>query len=265
MSRDRLNDIIARRKLHQQKKNVPIQPKIEASFQQLLIDEPEERVVEKVVEKPKKAAVVEERKPEERKKVVVEERRSEDDLEEEIYLEEPEVVQQAEVSLKKGRGRPAGIIKSSRDASAPVEEKESPLLPKQSLIRLIKSSGIQHISADVVDTSIEILQNIIESSISANKVSTAETINNLIIKDFGDDKHLPEEAVLPAATFQRFVNSFYLLQNSSIKRDAFFLLHLYCEAYLVKMIKAADIVASNNKRSRIQGADLTVAFHIYNM
>ena len=253
MSRDRLNDIIARRKLHQQKKNTTVPPKVEASFQQLLLDEPVEKVVEKVVEKPRRVV-------EERKKVV------EDNPEEEVYLEESEVSQQAEVVPKKGRGRPAGILKASRDGSAaPVEEKESPLLPKQSLLRLIKSSGIQHISADVVDTSIEVLQNIIESSIVANKVSTTETINQLIFRDFGGDEHLPEEAILPAATFQRFVNTFYQLQNSSIKRDAFFLLHLYCEAYLVKMIKAADIVASNNKRSRLQGADLTVAYHIYNM
>ena len=252
MSRDRLNDIIARRKLHQQKKNTTVPPKVEASFQQLLLDEPVEKVVEKVVEKPRRVV-------EERKKVV------EDNPEEEVYLEESEVSQQAEVAPKKGRGRPAGILKASRDGAAAPEEKESPLLPKQSLLRLIKSSGIQHISADVVDTSIEVLQNIIESSIVANKVSTTETINQLILKDFGGDEHLPEEAILPAATFQRFVNTFYQLQNSSIKRDAFFLLHLYCEAYLVKMIKAADIVASNNKRSRLQGADLTVAYHIYNM
>jgi histone H3/H4 len=167
---------------------------------------------------------------------------------------------EVEIEVKKVRGRPAGT-----KSIAPKVEKEELVLPKQSLIRLIKSTGLQHLSADVIEASIEILQSIVETTIIPGGSVTTDVINKHIEKHFATEKDLPEETFLSAPIFQKFVLSFYTPKSATIKRDAFFLLHLYSEAYLLKMIQAADIIASSSKRARIQGADLTVAYHIYNL
>ena len=71
--------------------------------------------------------------------------------------------------------------------------------------------------------------------------------------------------MISPTTFDRFARAVFDTKGIVMKRDACYLFHLYCEAYLTKMIKAADLVASASKRSRVQGSDLTIAYHIYNM
>ena len=246
MSRERLNDIIARRKIYQEKKitkpKAAPTPKTVVTTNDELFDfedEPVQQVVKRA-QPPIVPPVV----------VVPPALLPEEALTEELEVEE----------VKKVRGRPAGA-----KSIAPKVEKEELLLPKQSLIRLIKSTGLQHLSADVIEASIEILQSIVENTIIPGGSVTTDVINKHIEKHFASEKDLPEETFLTAPVFQKFVLSFYTPKSATIKRDAFFLLHLYSEAYLLKMISAADIIASSSKRARIQGADLTVAYHIYNL
>jgi len=140
------------------------------------------------------------------------------------------------------------------------------ILPKQSLMRLVRSSGIQSASSDIIEVTKEVLENVIVDAIKGRRQLINDDVNDLVDTVFKEgDQELPQDASIPQASFERFLRVICAREGCNYKRDVIYIFQLYCEAYLIKMIKAADLVAGSGKRSRVQGSDLTIAYHIYNL
>jgi len=183
----------------------------------------------------------------------------EEHTESDEYSEEEEDLGQNEKQRK--RGRPPG---SKNRATI---EKEQEGLPRASIIRLVKTLNLQSITKDLIDACVEIIENCVQETKVDNKTLTYNDIHAIILRDFKDaENELPEETQISAPAFTRFVTPILKKSNCGMKRDAFFLFHLYCEAFLLKMLKAAEVIATvSGKRTRVQGTDLSVAYHVYNL
>ena len=180
--------------------------------------------------------------------------------------EEEEEIQEVPRETKPARVKPASHKTVAAAAAANNEPAGS--IPKALLVRLIKSSGVQGICSDVIDTSKEIIENIIQDTIKnagITGVFKSSHVNEMIEKNFKEgDAALPEDITISPQIFDAFIRPHFVKANISYKRDASYIFQLYCEAYLIKMLRAADMVAGSAKRSRIQGSDLTVAYYIFN-
>jgi histone H3/H4 len=163
--------------------------------------------------------------------------------------------------------------REARDEEAELREEESQdanevsanALPRAALSRLLKTSGFGF-SSTVMEAAIEILQEIVNECIRDKSITTGDDINRLVSKHFpnGEDD-LPEKVVLNESQFSKFVNPLFQARKATCKRDAFYMLHLFCEGFILKMMRAADMVAGNSRRSLIQANDLTIAYNIYSM
>jgi len=85
------------------------------------------------------------------------------------------------------------------------------------------------------------------------------------LDEWDGEDDLPEDVVIPHPTFVSIAKAIFAAKNGGFRRDAIILLHLYVEAYVIKMVRAADMIAATNKRSRCQGVDLQLAFAIHNL
>lgn len=150
---------------------------------------------------------------------------------------------------------------SSEDAV----EASTNALPRASLTKLLKTAGFGF-SQTVLEAAIEIMQEIVGECIRDRSVTTSEDVNRLVGKHFAHgEEDLPEKTVLSESYFSKFVNPLFQARGATCKRDAFFMLHLFCEGFILKMMRAADMVAGNSRRSLIQANDLTIAYNIYSM
>ena len=196
-------------------------------------------------------------------------RRQAQEEEEELYDDDDQQEQSREPSppapvASKKRGAPARQPRSEEPEPATILD----LLPRQSIARLIKSTGVAGAgSMDMIEATREILQEVVQDSVKNVNAINGELVGRLIESHFASEADLPEDVCIAPTAFDRFVRAIIAEQDHPIafKREASYIFHLFCEGYLIKMIKGADLVASSSKRSRIQGGDLTVAYHIYNM
>ena len=154
-----------------------------------------------------------------------------------------------------------------QQAQEVLETPMNELISRQALIRLARSSEIAGgLTNDFIDACQEVLQMLIEDLIQGVDIIRADRVNDFINKNFHNgEQDLPMNTVISPASFDRFLRSICQKASVGFKRDASYLLQLYCEGMIMKLTKAADLVATSGKRSRIQGSDLTVAYHIYNM
>lgn len=186
-------------------------------------------------------------------------------------VETPLPPPQASQKVEKTRGArtkaPASRKREEEQTPVEVDENaEEGRLPKRSMMLLLKSTGVQSIATDVFLTAEEILEDIIVQVLSQSPVVSGSNVHELINQHFKNgDNDLPENTIIPSSKFNRFLQPLLEKYQAAFKRDGGYLFHLFCEAYLCKMMQAADLIASSHKRSRVQGADLTVAYHIYNM
>ncbi|NCY26195.1 MAG: hypothetical protein EBX37_15545, partial [Alphaproteobacteria bacterium] len=136
------------------------------------------------------------------------------------------------------------------------------MLPKQSLAKLVKSITTQSMGSDIIDTCREVLDLVISNAINNQPVLNVNLVASLIQSDFKDgDAELQQDVTINPTIFDRFVRAICEKHQVQIKRDAVYVFQLYCETYLLKMVKAADLVAGCARRARIQGSDLTIAYH----
>ena len=118
----------------------------------------------------------------------------------------------------------------------------------------------------MVETVRELIDTIINECVKDNGMLTNNDVYGMVQARFkGGEDDLPEDVVIPHPTFVSIAKAIFAAKNGGFRRDAIILLHLYVEAYVIKMVRAADMIAATNKRSRCQGVDLQLAFAIHNL
>lgn len=205
-----------------------------------------------------------------------------DNVYEQRREERNEAVSEPQHLLKRPRGRPPSSSKPKdarderepRQAKEPKEAKE--VISQEPKLRgmtsLLKHSGVGGSTGpEVISASHQICEEIIENALDLIKAFgkefiTGEHVMNIINKHFNEgEKDLIEESFISPQSFNQMLASKLTKINYKIKRDAVYILQLYTESYLLKLISAADLIASSSKRARINATDLSIAFHIRNL
>lgn len=170
---------------------------------------------------------------------------------------------------RKGRkGRSAAGADGGEDGD---EAEDFHHLPRSTLLRLSRSCGVTHVSTDVVPAIRELMGMMVSSilndiSKSSNNVLQTSYINQLINNKFKDGEGiLSDDTFISNSAFGRFVAPMFQKSQTVVKKDALILLQFYCEAYVMKLVQAGDMIASSGRRARVQGSDITIAYEIHNL
>ena len=293
-SREQLNDVLARKREKKQMNQKTSRKKLIDEDTLEEVERPKERQKEKQEEKYQEERQIERVKDKHQEERQVErlrekqEERYVDDFEEYKENEEEEYeedkrkknkeVVKKQVQYDEDIETPRNKVKDdkvqlsqSRDRGRPKVNKEEMVgkeaINKQMFIRLLRQSKIQSISGDVIDAIKEVMIDILVDVCKYCKESiTNDKLRNYMLFYLkNEEEELPEEITLPQINFERFCKAICEENQTVIKRDSIYLLQLFTEAIIIKVLSAADMVAGASKRSRVNGTDLLVAFSIYTL
>jgi histone H3/H4 len=155
------------------------------------------------------------------------------------------------------------VVRSSR-------KNEEDQLSKPSLLRLIKTAGLTTATGELVDTLkllVSELGTYMIERISKDGTSiTADNIRKQIILFFKDyHADVDQEMTLHPQGFEKLIRPYLEEHKCVIKRDVMYYFQLFIEACLVRILQSSDMISEANKRSRVSGRDLLVAFSIFTM
>ncbi len=84
---------------------------------------------------------------------------------------------------------------------------------------------------------------------------------SLFIED--DDKEMVDELTLPSKDIENAINNISDRYNVKIKKDVVYLVHMFLESILVKVITGAKLINDMSKTKRISGKELRTSYKIY--
>ena len=162
------------------------------------------------------------------------------------------------------------VVKQSR-ASAPRETIDrGETVPRQSIIRLIRSSQLNSAGAELVDAVkeliVEFTKTIFESTVDQQRIISASNLHKYMATFVpNEDKDLNNDVVISPVHFERLIRPIVEENKYVVKRDTFFLLHLFVETVMIKVLQGSDMVADAAKRQRVSAKDVLVSYSIYMM
>ena len=143
-------------------------------------------------------------------------------------------------------------------------------IPKKHILQIIKSKGVDSISADCVDEIKDILQDftthMFELFSEGDKIVIAERDDiksyiSLFIED--EDKEMVDELILSPKDIERAVMDIAEGYNVRIKKDVVYIVHTFLESILAKVIIGAKMINDMSKTKRISGKELKTSYKIY--
>jgi hypothetical protein len=143
-------------------------------------------------------------------------------------------------------------------------------LPKRYILQTIKNRDVDTISADCVDEIKDILQNftshMFELFSEGDKVVIAERDDvkayiGLFIED--EDKEMVNDIILPSKDIELAINNISDIYNVKIKKDVIYLVHMFLESILAKVIDGAKLINEMCKTKRLSGKEIKTAYKIY--
>jgi hypothetical protein len=168
----------------------------------------------------------------------------------------------------------------SRQLQTPVVEQpqmveQEKLDGKSMWVKLIKKSQCTALSSDVIegckDLIHEIIREMCEYLVSNGSNSlTVDMIHKYIsvhFKKLQIDSQVTENAdlVFPQSNFYKFILPILNENKVVIKPEYLFVLQMYIEYIIVKILNGAEFVKDGAKRKRVIATDLLVAYQIYTM
>ncbi len=143
-------------------------------------------------------------------------------------------------------------------------------LPKRYILQTIKNRDVDTISADCVDEIKDILQDftshMFELFSEGDKVVIAERDDvrayiGLFIED--EDKEMVNDLILPSKDIELAINNISDTYNVKIKKDVIYLVHMFLESILAKVIDGAKLINEMCKTKRLSGKEIKTAYKIY--
>ena len=143
-------------------------------------------------------------------------------------------------------------------------------LPKKYILQSIKNRDVDTISADCVDEIKDILQDftshMFELFSEGDKVVIAERDDvkayiGLFIED--EDKEMVNDLILPSKDIELAINNISDIYNVKIKKDVIYIVHMFLESILVKVIDGAKLINEMCKTKRLSGKEVKTAYKIY--
>ena len=143
-------------------------------------------------------------------------------------------------------------------------------VPRQSIIRLIRSSQLNSAGAELVDAVkeliVEFTKTVLESTVDPQRIINANNLHKYMAAFVpNEDKDLNNDVVISPVHFERLIRPILEENKYVVKRDTFFLLHLFVETVMIKVLQGSDMVADAAKRQRVSAKDVLVSYSIYMM
>ena len=162
--------------------------------------------------------------------------------------------------------------RDDRDDRRRDEVKGNPFLDihKKYILQLIKTQEIDNISTDSVDEIKDVLYDftsyMFEQFSDADKVVVAErddikTYMSFYLED--EDKELPEELIMPSKEMEKGINAVCDKYNVRIKKEVIYLVHMFIECILLKVINGAKMINDMGRTKRLSGKEIKTAYKIY--
>lgn len=160
------------------------------------------------------------------------------------------------------------VVKKSSAPRETIDRGET--VPRQSIIRLIRSSQLNSAGAELVDAVkeliVEFTKTIFESTVDPQRVISANNLHKYMATFVpNEDKDLNNDVVISPVHFERLIRPIIEENKYIVKRDTFFLLHLFVETVMIKVLQGSDMVADAAKRQRVSAKDVLVSYSIYMM
>jgi hypothetical protein len=173
---------------------------------------------------------------------------------------------------------PAHQINSYKpmDTESKVPEEDIENLDNKSLwVKLIKRSQCTALSSDVIDGCKDLIREVIREMCefvieNGQYELTSEIINKYISTHFKNlqintQMNSNSDLVFPQSNFYKFIISILHDSKVSIKPEYLFVLQMYIEFIIVKMLNGAELVKEGSKRKRVFATDLLISYQIYRM
>lgn len=146
--------------------------------------------------------------------------------------------------------------------------KEEETVPKQTIINLIKKCELTSAGADLIETIKKLIitftENVLLSVANSQKLIMVDNLRKYINKFIeNEDTDLDENIIISDNQYEKLIRPICLAGNLTIKKDTFYLLHVFVETIICKIIKASDMIAEVSKRQRVSPSDISIAYEIY--
>jgi len=131
------------------------------------------------------------------------------------------------------------------------------------IIKGILKANLDSFSSECIDQSKELLARIVYKILSNSKSSqiSSESICNFM-NQYIAEEHLKEEVYIQPNVFVKFLAPLEHELQVKCRRDAYYMLQMYAESFLIKLISLSKRIAENTGRSRVQGSHLELAYEI---
>jgi hypothetical protein len=141
-------------------------------------------------------------------------------------------------------------------------------ISEKSILKILKREDVSRINSTIYDAIIDVMYKFTEAVVrelaEEIKVITSTDIEIIMERYVEDDeKELPQDALLVTSEFEQSIVKIVSDNKIGIKKSALFILQLYVECIVGKIIKGAKLVAEACKRQRTGGEDVHTAFQIY--
>jgi hypothetical protein len=145
-------------------------------------------------------------------------------------------------------------------------------VPKKSFLQLIKSRNVSNISGDCVDELrdclIEFLTYMFEQLSDSDEVvmteaSEIKTYMSFYLED--EDKELPQDLSIPTRDMEKGILNICDRFRVRIRKDVIYLVHMFAECILLKVVKGAVMINDIGKTKRLSGKEIRAAYKIYMM
>jgi histone H3/H4 len=162
------------------------------------------------------------------------------------------------------------VNKPSRTTAPRETIDRSETVPRQSIIRLIRSSQLNSAGAELVDAVKELIvefsKTVFESVVDSQRIISASNLHKYMGTFIAnEDKDLNNDVIISPVHFERLIRPIIEENKYILKRDTFFLLHLFVETVMIKVLQGSDMVADAAKRQRVSAKDVLVSYSIYMM
>ena len=194
--------------------------------------------------------------------------RNRDEDEESVMSFQEQSHKYSEDAVRSSRDLPP-VVKQSRAAPRETIDRGE-TVPRQSIIRLIRSSQLNSAGAELVDAVkeliVEFTKTIFESTVDQQRIVSASNLHKYMATFVpNEDKDLNNDVVISPVHFERLIRPIVEENKYVVKRDTFFLLHLFVETVMIKVLQGSDMVADAAKRQRVSAKDVLVSYSIYMM
>ena len=130
-------------------------------------------------------------------------------------------------------------------------------------IKLISKSTCKSLSSDVIDGCKDLTEEIVRELCDIVKSKSKTYITLLELKEFIGKEVVSDSAcIFPQHTFLSMIKNVLIMSECKLCNESVYLLQIYIEIYMIKLLNGAEMVKESSKRKRVLATDLLISYQI---